>query len=782
MSKTSSDPSTTSKKQPLHILASNEPSTNEAEAVLALFRQRRYAEAEVLAQMLTTRYPTHGFGWKALGAVLKQQGRQQEALEPLTRAVELMPDNAEAHFNLGNCLSDQARFADAESCYRRALNVKKDYLAAHFNLGSVLQQQERYAEAETSYLTVLGLKPELADAHRNLGIVRSEQGRSAEAESSFRTLLKLTPDDALAHTNLANILLSQQRMAEAENAYRSALQLQPSLPEAHFNLANFLFEQGRCNEAETCYRNTLDLRPDFATAHLKLGDLLLQQGHLTEAEMAFRFAVEADPNLADAWSHLGVALRGQERHAEAETYYRQALALRPDYAEAHNNLGNVLYAQNRYDEAGACYRQALALNPNFAEAHYNIGNVHKELEHYLDAEVAYRKALEVRPHYPEAHNKLGNALKEQGRMEEAAIAFENAIALKPDCIKAHFCLSAIKTYREDDSHVRTLESLADRVGGLSDDVRMRYWFTMGKVHEDLGRADASFAAYKEGNDIKCASVSWNDVAEDEITQRMKDVFSKAFFAKRYKPSHAGRAPIFIVGMPRSGTSLLEQILATHPGVHGAGELTEMLKAITAAMPDANPLKFPEAVLDFGPEDFRRVGQNYTDATWKLAPDAERITDKMPSNFHFIGMIHLMLPHAKIIHAMRDPMDSCFSCYSRLFSESNLAFSYNLETLGRYYVRYIELMRHWHAVLPEGTILDMRYEDMVADTEGQARRLLEYLDLPWDEKCLDFHKTRRPVKTASAAQVRKPIYNTSLARWEPYRAHLAPLLDIVKDYR
>ena len=177
-----------------------------------------------------------------------------------------------------------------------------------------------------------------------------------------------------------------------------------------------------------------------------------------------------------------------------------------------------------------------------------------------------------------------------------------------------------------------------------------------------------------------------------------------------------------------------------------------------------------------------MGEQYTDRIWQLAPDAVRITDKMPSNFFYLGMIHLMLPHAKIIHAMRDPMDSCFSCFSRLFNENNLGFTYDLETLGRYYVRYSKLMRHWHAVLPPGTILDLRYEDMVADTEGQARRLLDYLDLPWDEKCLDFHQNKRQVKTASAAQVRKPIYKTSLARWKRFGGHLDPLFELVKDFR
>jgi hypothetical protein len=235
-------------------------------------------------------------------------------------------------------------------------------------------------------------------------------------------------------------------------------------------------------------------------------------------------------------------------------------------------------------------------------------------------------------------------------------------------------------------------------------------------------------------------------------------------------------------MPRSGTSLLEQILATCPGVYGAGELSELSEVVASAMPGADFRYFPEAVGAMKAQELQRMGEQYLERIWRHAPDAVRITDKMPANYFYVGMIHLMLPGAKIIHAMRDPMDSCFSCYSRLFNESNLSFAYDLGTLGRYYARYITLMRHWQAVLPANTILDMRYEDMVADTETQARRLLAYLGLPWDDRCLAFHQNKRRVITASAAQVRKPIYQTSLARWKRYSEHLAPLLELVKDYR
>jgi hypothetical protein len=271
---------------------------------------------------------------------------------------------------------------------------------------------------------------------------------------------------------------------------------------------------------------------------------------------------------------------------------------------------------------------------------------------------------------------------------------------------------------------------------------------------------------------------WDDAAEDAMLERMMALFSKEFFAARPKPAHEGKAPIFIVGMPRSGTSLIEQILATCPGVFGAGEMSDLAEVIASSMPGSNYGHFPEAVADFSPEVFHRLGEHYTERLWSLAPEAKRITDKMPANFFYIGMIHLMLPQAKIIHAMRDPMDSCFSCYSRLFNGANLAFAYGLGTLGRYYARYSKIMRHWHAVLPQGTILDMPYESMVADTEGQARRLLDYLDIEWDAGCLAFHENTRRVKTASVAQVRKPIYKTSLSRWQRFGDHLSELHELV----
>jgi len=509
---------------------------------------------------------------------------------------------------------------------------------------------------------------------------------------------------------------------------------------------------------------------------------LFAQRRYAPAETLALSMIDRFPLHGFAWKALGTIRRRQGRKDEALMALKRAAELVPDDAEAHNNLGNALRDQYLLAEAEVCYQRALQLQPDFIEARYNLGYIFKEQKRLEEAETQYRRTLELKPDYAPAHNNLGNLLKEQGRLDEARVSLEAAIALEPNLMESHCSLSILKTYQPSDPHPAMLEGLKSKIGSMPVHARIRYWFALGKMREDLAQYDASFAAYKEGNQLQHALLPLNEVAEDVTLERMMAIFSKEFFAHRDRPSGNSRSPIFIVGMPRSGTSLLEQILASYPGIYGAGELSTINEVVMAAMPHGAFENFPNAVPDLTPEEFKRLGQQYSERVARLAPDAMHITDKMPANYYFLGMIYLMFPNAKIIHAMRDPMDSCFSCYSRLFTKQNLPFSYDLGALGRNYVRYIRLMQHWHAVLPPNTVLDLRYEQMVADTEGQARRLLEYLGLPWDERCLSFYENKRRVKTASSAQVRKPIYKTSLARWERYKQYLGDLLDIVKDYR
>ena len=406
-------------------------------------------------------------------------------------------------------------------------------------------------------------------------------------------------------------------------------------------------------------------------------------------------------------------------------------------------------------------------------------------DRFAEAEQSYRRALELKPDYVEACNNLGRSIRRQGRLDEARECFEAAMTIDPDTVETYFNLASLRTFTPEHAEPARLEKLADKVPFLKENSRIRYWFALGKMREDLGRYDDAFAAFVEGNRLKHAQISPDEAGKVALIQNVRTVFDASFMVSRPTPvSPEQRSPIFIVGMPRSGTSLIEQILSTHPDAHGAGELPDLENILFALATDAGlpAQRYPEVAAGLSATALRQWGDAYIERVWKLAPQATHISDKMMSNFAHIGMIRLMFPNAKIIHAMRDPMDSCFSCYATLFAKNNLDFTYDLGSLGRYYQRYIELMQHWQQVLPAGSILELRYEDMVADTEGQARRLLDYLGLPWDPACLNFHENKRVVRTASAAQVRRPVYQSSVARWKHFESHLGPLLDVVKDYR
>jgi tetratricopeptide (TPR) repeat protein len=647
-----------------------------------------------------------------------------------------------------------------------------------------LISQKQHAKAETLARKLTSEHPSHGLAWQALGASLQSQGRIAEAVDAQRRAVALLPWDAVGHYVLGESLMAMQQPAQAAESYHCARTIKPDFADAHFKLGNALAVQNRLNEAIAAYRCVLQYKPNFAEAHANLGFTLMSAGHYDDAEQHLRQALRAHPGSAPIHNAMGVVVYGLKRMNEAAECFRRVVALLPNDAEAHANLGNALRELGAFAEAEPYYRRSLELAPKFARAYFDLASLQYLQESYVDAEQNYRHALQLKPDYVEARNNLGRSIRRQGRLDEAREHFEAAIAMDPDTVESYFNLASLRRFTANHPEPAQLERLVYKLPSLPVNTQIRYWFAMGKMHEDLGRYDDAFAAYAAGNRLKHAQISPNEASRVALAANVRSVFDERFFASRPTSTRPDKSPIFIVGMPRSGTSLIEQILSTHPDIHGAGELPDLENLIFALATEADkPAEaYPEVAARMSAEELLRLGQAYTDRIWQLAPRAARITDKMMSNFMHIGMIRTMLPNAKIIHAMRDPMDSCFSCYATLFAKNNLDFAYDLGSLGRYYARYMQLMQHWKRVLPAGTILELRYEDMVNDTEAQARRLLDYLGLPWDPRCLNFHENQRIVKTASAAQVRRPVYTSSVARWKHFQAHLDPLLREVKDYR
>lgn len=567
-------------------------------------------------------------------------------------------------------------------------------------------------------------------------------GRHAEAIDLLRRAIAIDARQPTLHANLGNALQGLGRYQDAAASYRQALALDGSMAEAHNNLGNALRALERPAEAESCYRRALAIAPTYVNAHLNLGKVLFAAARFDDARACFESVVATHPDHGEALTHLGNALQRLGRDAEAATRYEQALALGFRDPETLNGLGNALHGLMRGDAAAARYREAITLNPDFAEAHSNLGNL----------------ALEL------------------GQSDEAEWAFARAVALAPRQARYHRYLVETRRMRADDPELAELRRLEREIDSLPPEDQVELHFALGKVHGDLGDHERAFDHFRAGNALRRRRIGYDEADTLALLERIRAAFTGDVMRARAGLGHPDARPIFVVGMMRSGTSLAEQILASHPQVFGAGELDFFERALAHGLGPDPMVPFPEAFATLDADALRTIGSDYLARVTTLAGTAPRFTDKMPANFRYVGAIHLALPHARIVHMRRDPVDTCLSCFSKLFAQEH-GYTHDLGELGRYYRAYARLMDHWRAVLPDGVMFELDYERLVADFEPEVRRLLDHCGLPWDPACLAFDRTARPVRTASATQVRQPIYGSAVGRGRVHDpAVLRPLLE------
>jgi tetratricopeptide (TPR) repeat protein len=672
------------------------------------------------------------------------------------------------------------------------------------------RREGRLMEAATLCRRILEACPGLPDAEHLLGVIAHQEGKLGEAIKHLQRAAALAPNVALFHANLGEMFRLAGQPRRAIEEARRALAIDPNMSAALSNLGIALFDQGKFEEALAYYERATMLQGDFARAHNNRGNALLRLKRFAEAEIAYSRAIELQPNFADAWNNLGTCLRELKRPEEAEAVYRRSLELGPNNPNTLDNLALTLKDLERFEEAAELLRQALLIDQSSSQAHLHYGAVlldqHKVQAAAVAIECAFtlepknadclnqmgrvafergdlesslryhRRALALKPGLADAYNNMGNALKEFGRFGEAEKAYLDSIRVDPTIAGVYHNLAHLKRYSPGDPLLVAMETLAAKREGLSKTDRLQLDFALGKVYADLEDYDRSFAHLIEANAAKRAMVSYDEASTLSLFNRIEAVFGSELISGKSGDGDPSLAPIFVIGMPRSGTTLVEQIVASHRKAHGAGELqtlNDVILAVSGA--DAKTAPFPEFVQTLDPSGLRRIGADYIARLRELAPRGERVTDKMPSNYYFAGLIHLALPNAKIIHCRRDPVDICVSCFSKLFSaEQN--HTYDMGELGRYYRRYEQLMEHWRRVLPAGRILDVQYEAVVADLEGEARRIIDYCGLDWDARCLSFHETKRRIRTASATQVRQSIYRRAVGRWRAYEKHLGPLLE------
>ena len=666
----------------------------------------------------------------------------------------------------------------AELFCRRAIAEQPRHFPSRHLLGLICSQRGRHEDAILEFDVALNIDPKAHFAYYNRGIVLQTLGRFADALASYDAAIALKADYAEAFCNRGNTLAEFERLDEALASFDRAIALKPRYAQALANRGITLQRLERLEEARGSLESAIAFAPHFAEAHYNLANVLRQRGEREQAVVHYERALAIMPNLAQAHNNLGVVLSDAGKFEEAQARYERALAIMPDFAEPHFNLANAFRLQGKLKDAVAHYERALALRPDFAAAHCNLGVALKEQGKPAEAVARFERALLVKADYAEAHGNLAAVLLELGQLAEAKRAIGRAIELEPKVPGHYYTLSQIGRFAATDPWLTAMEDLAREPLSLAEDARVKLHFALGKAYADVERHQPSFAHFLAGNALKRRQIGYDEAATLAMFQAIRNSFTAERVSALQGFGQRSDVPIFVLGMPRSGTTLVEQILASHPQVFGAGEL-ELLPRLVARRGERSGVEVDTA--DLSATRMRRLGTEYLAGLTPRAPRAKRITDKMPANFALIGFIHLALPAARIIHVRRHPVDTCLSCFSSLFTAGHL-YTYDLAELGRYYRAYQEMMEHWQKALPRGVILDVRYEDVVVDLDAQARRMLAHCGLPWDDACLAFYETKRAVSTASAAQVRRPVYATSVGRWHAYQSSLQPLLQALNINR
>jgi Tfp pilus assembly protein PilF len=560
-------------------------------------------------------------------------------------------------------------------------------------------------------------------------------------------------------------------LAAAEQGYRAVLAAAPGQPDSLHFLGLLLHQRGRSAEAMPWLRQAIALAPGNHLFKGNLAGVLQQCGQGEEAERLYREALALNPAYIGGYISLGLMYASRGDHLRALTEFARALAIDPDNYHAWCSRAESLHLLARLPEAVEAYRRAAAAADGVDQL-LGAALGLRDTGQLEEAELCHRRALQLAPQDPAAENNFGNLLAVRGDLAAAEAHYRRAIVLKPDYASAYFNLTDVKRLTPGDPLWPGLMALADHAAALAPDEGIPLQFTLARTWESLKEPARAFSHLQTGNGLKRATIHYDERRQSRFFADFARIFDADFIASRALDS-ADQRPVFIVGMPRSGTTLVEQVLGSHPQVYGAGEVHALRNVLREELPpDPGDYSLPEALAGLDHAAFARVAGRYSAWLDNLESDAARITNKLPGNMVFVGLVSLLYPQAKIIHCSRDAMDTCFSCYSKLFTTGH-PFAYEQGELGRFYRMYDALMAHWRAALP-GRMLELRYEDLVADLEPQARRLLAHLDLPWDEACLRFHESTRGVRTASLAQVRQPIYKDSVGRWKRYEKELAPL--------
>jgi tetratricopeptide (TPR) repeat protein len=675
----------------------------------------RVDQAEAGYRQALAHAPAHPHALHLMGVVYLQKGDPGSAADYLEKAVAVANNNADFHADLGVALMTIGRNDEGLVHFQRAAELRPDFAMAHYNVGLALVQAGDLPAAAESFRRAVSLDSNLADAHMNLGLILLQTKNGEEAIRHLRRAIELVPDNVVALTNLGNGLIGTGAPGEAISVLERAVVLDQRSALAHFGLAN---------------------------AHDELANENPEDGHLEIAE----------------------------------SHYLQALEINPDYFAAQLNLGIVLKMMTRFDSAEACFRRALELRPGEVECMINLAEILVDQDKYEEAMDMYR-SMSSSPERLNIIRRLAHLWQEKGEFEKAREVVEELRLKDPQSGIVFTVLSSDRSHHFTEEEVVHAEQLSDDPS-VDYAERLSIKFALARYLDTIGDYDRAFPHLIRGNEIAKEAYDFDIGEEEAFVESVENVATPTFFAADDFGSDSER-PIFVVGMVRSGTTLAEQIIASHPRVAGGGELSDivtMTRGLSRQMASAH--FYPRCLGDLDAETMQNLGGNYLTRLDAISANADRVTDKMPGNYRHLGLILRLFPRARIVYCRRNPLDNCLSIYFQRFVGYH-PYAYDLRDLAHYYSLHQRLMAHWRRVVPTA-IHEIAYEDLITDQEGQSRALIEFCGLEWDDQCLRFFETDRSVRTASLWQVRQPVYDSSVDRWRNYEAHLGPLFKALAE--
>lgn len=633
----------------------------------------------------------------------------------------------------------------------------------------------RMDEAEQVCRDALVASPGDVNVLASLGAILLKADRLAEAESFLQKSIELEPEFAAPHEDLGSLYLRKSLVDHAVPLLETACRLDPQRPSSILALATAYERAGRDSDAGAAREKFLAMSP--VNRALQDAAQMLREGDAKAAEKICGEILSKDSKNVRALRLLAeIAVTGR-RFAAGEGLLRRLVRLVPDFYPGQADLANFLASQSRFHEAVEVFSRAIELRPDVAELHLKLADILATINRPPEALAAYKSCLVLAPDNYHARMGLGHMSRVLGDRDGAVSAYSYCIELRPESGDAWWSLASIRGFRFTDIQQRLLMSLRESPE-VDSRARISMRFAMARVHEINANFDLAWQEYAQGNESMRQMVQYDPVELETQIDKCIKVFNDELLRQQPAASGSETRPIFIVGMPRSGSTLIEQILASHSQVEGCGELPYIIM-LSHALGGTNPgdTRYPDIVSSMTKQALARIGVDYLEHTAvHIAEGVSVFTDKMPNNFIHIGFIHLSLPQAIIIDARRDPLDTCIANFRQLFAQGKNQ-TYDLVELGEYYLEYLRIMDHWDKVLP-GRVLRVRYEDMVGDLEAQVRRLLDHCGLPFEPACLEFHKNRRPVNTVSSEQVRVPIYSDAVDYWKHYESHLDELKQIL----